>query len=1447
MIDHNLMEKSAMIPEKDLHDKTIITRQYQKVHENDIVSISLSLASPEDVRNWSHGEVTKPETINYKSFKPEKGGLFDETIFGPITDYKCPICGTKYKRSNEGQICEKSDECKIVKPQILPKSSRRSRMGHIELASPITHLWYFTVYHSIIAKVLGLKTEGSSKMHSRRQIENIIYFRSHIVLDSGGLKSLPKNEIIEINKAAVIYRKALLEILEKFPADSSAYEDISIAITELEKNASSKLGQDYGIDFYELNEIIHEYSDAKIDTGTTAIEYLLKDFDIKANIRRAKAQAARISRELKESQKSYSSKLQQRLKIFKRLEVLNKFNESGQGLDLMVIHSLPVIPADLRPLIQIDGGRHSTSDINDLYRRVLIRNNRAHKWFETSAPMLIVQNELRMLQESVDALFDNNRKKSSPVTSKDNRQLKSLSDSLSGKKGRFRQNLLGKRVDYSGRSVIVVGPNLKMHQVGIPRQMAAKLFEPWIIKKLFDSNVVNSIKGAKKLIEEQDNLIWPFVEKTIKDKVVLLNRAPTLHRLSIQAFEPVLVRGKAIMLHPLVTTAFNADFDGDQMAVHVPISPEAMREARELMLASKNILGPKDGEPIINPGQDMVLGIYYLTQEQKGVKGEGNAYNSYHELMKAFDSKHVHIHARVVLPLNAVDKQNLWHNYDEDSYVVSTVGKFILNQVFPEGFDFIFDNKTYLGEKNHSDKYILKAGTNLREHIAQTPINDALAKRDVAKIVRLVFDKYVAAVSKEDIANVLKQVHNGNYYDTVLMYGQLRNYKGDSLGSVHAQTLSKITRNRFEEINRRISKSNEDVERVFELNEKIELLEKVWFDYTNGVANVLDSIKRLGFKYSTVSGITMSISDILQSPKKKELIADGEKFTEYLNNEFESGVITDDERYKLATEKWAKIKDDIQKSLSQIVKENPHNPIFMMMESGARSNMSNFVQLAGMRGLMSNSKKMRRGFVKNQVIVHSTIEVPVKSSFLEGLTAYEFYSSTHGARKGLTDIALNTSNSGYLTRRLVDVAQNIVVREYDCGSETGLIAKDIIETQTNSIIVPLEERINGRFTNSDVVNSKGKVIVPAQTLIDGSIVEKIINAKINEVEIRSIFGCLTRNGVCKKCYGKDLATNRIVEIGEPVGIVAAQSIGEPGTQLTMRTFHTGGVAGVQDITGGFSRLMQLIDTTKDVWEDKAIISKTKGIVTDIKQDIEDSKYTIIEITTNYDKKAKTYEYRYLTINRRLRVKVGEEVIAGQKLVEGPVILNELLEVGGTSAVQKYILKEIQKLYRMQGIAIADKYIEIVIRQFLMKILIIDQGDSDFFVGTLVDVNKYSKESANLIMIGKKPPFGEVVINGAKRIPLLSESFLAAASYQETPSVLVNAAIANRVDHLEGLKENVIVGHKIPAGTGAPNYALRGKFDLRNPAEYFEIHQNYEQNQFDNKELESNSHNLQSND
>lgn len=1392
----------------------IKSRQFAKINENDILSISLSLATSNDVKEWSNGEIINPETINYKTYKPEKGGLFDEVIFGPTTDFKCPICGTKYKRSNEGQICEKTDECKMYQPQILPASTRRTRMAHIELASPVVHFWFFKIDHSIIAKLLGLKVEGSAKVHSKSSIEDLIYFKSHIVLEDGGLKSLPKNEIIEINRAAIIYRDALLEIKAKYAKDSEAYEDITFAINDLEEMATSKIGKDYGIDFYELNEIIEEYSDAKIGTGAKAVEYLLENFDIKLEIKRVKAAISKITKEISASKDNSETKVTQRAKLYKRLEILNAFASSGQDLKAMLVYSLPVIPADLRPLIQIDGGRHSTTDVNELYRRIIIRNNRLKKWQELDAPVLIVQNELRMLQEAVDALFDNSRKKPSPVLSKDGRPLKSISDALSGKKGRFRQNLLGKRVDYSGRSVIVVGPELKMHQAGIPRQMAAKLFEPWIIKELVRSGQASSIKAAKKLIEEQDNVIWPFVEETIKGKVVLLNRAPTLHRLSIQAFEPTLVRGKAIRLHPLVTTAFNADFDGDQMAVHVPISPKAIREAKELMLANKNILGPKDGEPIINPSQDMILGLFYLTKEVKGAKGEGHYYGTFEEMYKAYDLGHIDLHARIALPVSAVNKQYL---DGKNGYVVTTVGKFIFNTAFPKNFPIVFNNSTKTLSTSFSD-YIVPFGTDIKAFIEKLEINKALAKKDIARVAREVFNKYVASVAKEDVASVLATVNSSNANDTIMQYGTLKDHEGNSLNKIHSQILSQLTKEKFAEINKRIMLTNEGVERVFETNERVELLEKVWFDYTNVVANALDNIKNLGFKYSMISGTTVSIADIKLSGVKAAEVKKGEVYVSQLRDMVEKGLITSDEKYELSKRKWSEVKDKVQEDLKKLptLEENKNNPIFMMMESGARGNISNFVQLAGMRGLMANTQKVKKAQALNNMVVRNVIEVPVKSSFLEGLTSFEFYSSTHGARKGLTDTALNTANAGYLTRRLVDVAQDIVVKEADCGTSIGTLVKSIMDTKTGTVIVPMKERIEGRFSAEEIKDAKGNVIVSYNDLISAEIADKIIAANIDGVMIRSVFGCQTPHGVCKKCYGKDLATNRVVQIGEPVGIVAAQSIGEPGTQLTMRTFHTGGVAGGEDITGGFDRLKQLIDATRELWGHAAILSKTKGKVVSIEAE-EDSQgnktgYTLVKVDSH-----PSY-YRYET-KRRIRVKVGTEVSIGQKIVEGQVIFEQLLEYAGKNALQLHLLKEIQRLYKMQGISISDKYVEIIVRQMLSKILIKEPGDSKFFAGSLIDIHEYKAENTRLLVKGKTPAFGTLVIRGAKQIPLLSKSFLAAASYQETAKVLVHASIAGQVDSLDGLKENIIVGHKIPAGTAA-KFEAKGKFDIKDSRDYF---------------------------
>lgn len=1409
----------------------IISRKYANIEENKIDKVSLALATPEDILDWSHGEVTKPETINYKSYKPEPDGLFDELIFGPVIDYKCPICAKKYKRSSEGLFCEATPMCKEKKPEILPKISRRNRMGHIKLNSPVVHFWFFKVDNSVISRLLGLKVGDTDKSQTRVSIEGIIYYKSHIVLESGGLKSLPKNLIIEINDAAYIYREALLEIREKYQPGTFEHSEITENIQMLEEKATSKMGKDYGIDFYELNEIIEEYSDAKIDTGAKAIEYLLTNFDLHQAQKEVKNEIAKINKQLQSGvDKTQSSKIQQRDKLYKRIKIINSFITSGQHPKNMLIYNLPVIPVDLRPLIQLDGGRHSTSDINELYRRIIIRNNRLRKWQESDAPILIVQNELRMIQEAVDALIDNARRTPNPVTSKDNRALKSIADALTGKKGRFRQNLLGKRVDYSGRSVIVVGPELKMHQAGIPREMAAKLFEPWIVKRLIDKDIAISIKGAKKLIDELNPIIWPHVARAIKNKPILLNRAPTLHRLSIQAFEPVLVRGRAIKLHPLVTTAFNADFDGDQMAVHVPISEKAAQEARELIFANRNILGPKDGEPIINPSQDIVLGLYYLSIEKPNAKGEAKFFSSYDALMIAYQNKEVDLHARVAIPYKSIKPEfSKVKPERENKYIISSVGKFIFNNVMPDYFPFIFD-ETIDSLEDKADQYFVPMGTDLKEYISNLKINTPFTKKSIAKIIRKFFENYVANTSIRQVASIVKRTNNSSIdnpneiqYDFEQINSLVPNEK---ISKNHARILTKLLIDEYKSFIKQIEitnmkQNNPDTEiRELEVNEKINLLQNVWFNYTNQVASVLDKIKELGFKYSTTSGTTISYSDIVLADNREENIEKGNEYVEQLRMQFKMGLLTDDERYRLIIKKWAEIKQEIQNNLDVKVNENPYNPINMMIKSGARGNISNLVQLAGIRGLMANNTKQLKADAENEREVRSIVEVPVKSSFLDGLTAYEFYSSTHGARKGLTDTALNTARSGYLTRRLVDIGQSIVVREEDCGSDFGYEAKSIVDTKTRQIIVDLEERIEGRFTNSSVVDKNGKEIIAAGQLITPEIAKKIVNSKITTVDIRSTLGCHTRNGVCKKCYGKDLATNRVVSIGEAVGIIAAQSIGEPGTQLTMRTFHTGGVAGVEDITGGFGRLIELIDAYDKPWGRPAVIASKKGIISSIKPNYETPNTEIVElqyINSNNKEAVKKYE---ISSNAKKRVKVGDQVVPGQKITEGPIILKELLKLTSPRRVQNYLLKEIQRIYRMQGISISDKYIEIIIRQMLSKVVITDSGDSDLFIGAIEDIFTYQEEAKKLIAEGKKPPYGVVVIKGAKQTPLLSDSFLAAASYQETSKILVHAAISNQLDKLEGLKENIILGHKIPAGTSS-NYEKDSKYDLPDLKEFFE--------------------------
>lgn len=1409
----------------------IISRRYAEIEENKIEKVSLGIATPQDVLEWSHGEVTKPETINYKTYKPEPDGLFDELIFGPVTDYKCPICAKKYKRSSEGLFCEATELCKEKKPEILPKISRRSRMGHIKLNSPVVHFWFFKVDNSIISKLLGLKIGDTDRSQTKVSLEGVIYYKSHIVLESGGLKSLPKNLIIEINDAAVIYRNALIEIREKMKINSQEYKEVTEAIDDLEEKATSKEGKDYGIDFYELNDIIEEYSNAKIGSGAGAIEFLLKNFDLQAAKKEVKTEIQKLTKQINSSkEKGKQSKIQQREKLYKRIKIINSFIQSGQKPEDMLIYNLPVIPVDLRPLIQLDGGRHSTSDINELYRRIIIRNNRLKKWQETDAPILILQNELRMIQEAVDALIDNAKRSANQVVSKDNRPLKSIADALTGKKGRFRQNLLGKRVDYSGRSVIVVGPELKMHQVGVPREMATKLFEPWIVKELISKDITTSIKGAKKLIDDLNPIIWPHVANAIKNKPVLLNRAPTLHRLSIQAFEPVLIRGRAIKLHPLVTTAFNADFDGDQMAIHVPISEKSMYEARELIMANKNILGPKDGEPIINPSQDIVLGLYYLSIEKQGAKGEGKFFPDFDSMMIAYQNKQIDIHAKIAIPYKEIKPELAKENQERtNKYIISTVGKFIFNNVMPENMPFIFNNSDdTLDDKE--DQYFIEPGKDIKEVISKLEQNSPFTKKSIAKIIRRFFENYVANTSLRQVATVIKSLNNSminNPSQIEKEFSKINSLvQGKTISKEHAKILTKLTikdyqlfLKQLELENQNLHNASSEVLRELEKSEKIALTQNVWFNYTNQVASVLDKIKELGFKYSTISGITISYSDVISADNKEENIDEGNKYVDQLKTKFQLGLLTDYERYSLTIKKWTEIKQKIQDNLDTKMNENPDNPIHMMIKSGARGNISNLVQLAGIRGLMANNTKQLKADAQNERGVYSVVEVPVKSSFLDGLSAYEFYSSTHGARKGLTDTALNTARSGYLTRRLVDVGQSIVVREEDCGSDFGNIVKSIVDSRTKQTIVDFKERIEGRFTNSPILNKEGKVIIEKNTLITPSVVKKIVAAKITEVDIRSILGCHTRNGVCKKCYGKDLATNRVVSIGEAVGIIAAQSIGEPGTQLTMRTFHSGGVADVEDITGGFGRLIELIDAYDRPWGRPAVIARKTGKIVSIKPNYEQNNTEIVELEYKNENGAKTIDKYEISSTARKRVKVGDEVIPGQKITDGPIILKELLELTSPRVVQNYLLKEIQRIYRMQGISISDKYIEIIIRQLLSKVVITDSGDSSFFIGSIEDIFTYQEEVKNLLAKGKKPPYGTVVIKGAKQTPLLSESFLAAASYQETSKILVHAAISHQTDNLEGLKENIILGHKLPVGTSS-NYEKDSKYDLVDLNEFF---------------------------
>ncbi len=1255
-----------------------------------ISTVKLSIASSDQIREWSNGEVLKPETINYKTYKSEKDGLFCELIFGTTKNYRCPNCMKKHKRIDEGKLCPNCGEVKITSSAI-----RRRRMGHIELKTPVTHIWFAKVDYSMIRLLLDLK---------QTILDGIIYFKSHIIIDVNNYAGVKHKEIINIQNAPKAYRKIMRQMLLSKDINDEDKLKIKEKISELEDYSQSQIGQDYGIDFYEYNWFIEKYSNITIDTGARALKRLLENIDLKA-------EKKNILQEIK-SKKDKN-------KLFRRLKVVEAFLNSGQNPADMIMTAIPIIPVDLRPLVQLDGGRHSSADVNELYRRIIIRNNRLKEWINMEAPELIVQNEKRMIQESVDALFDNQRKKL-PVESKDRRVLKSLSENLKGKQGRFRQNLLGKRVDYSGRSVIVGGPTLKINQVGIPKEMIAKLFEPFIVNLLIKNNIAPNIKRAKKLIEAKDDRIWKYANEIIKERPVLLNRAPTLHRLSIQAFQPVITNDKAIRIHPLVTTPFNADFDGDQMAVYVPISERSKKEAFELMESSKNILGPKDGKLIITPSQDIVLGIYYLTKHNNSEPGSGNVYGNYHEVMKALHNKYITLHSSIAFSTKTIEaKIGQGKTSNEYPYILTTPGKVIFNNIFP-------DNVPYINEgdpsnlKELSTKFLFKYGTDLRKECLKTEEIKPLKQKQISLLIETI-------------------------------YPTLR----------------------------------------------------------NEISDILNEIKNIGMYYSTMSGISISIGDIIDVPEKDELIKQGDTKVKQLTDYYTEGMINDDERYLEVIDVWSTTKDKIQEKLDVTLSKEPDNSLYMMMDSGARGNLSNFVQLTCMRGLMSKAIHIYAALKRQNILIRTIEEIPIKSSFKFGLSTFEFYISTNGARKGLSDTATKTSESGYLTRRLVDAVQDITIKEADCGISQGFDVTEIKDNKLSAMIIPLYDRIVGRNSNENVKDKDGKTLVKKGDMISKDIANQIVDAGIETVNIRSVLSCKTKRGVCQKCYGVDLTNGEEVNIGEAVGIISAQSIGEPGTQLTMRTFHTGGVAGVSDITQGFSRLLELVDANKNP-KSAAKIARISGEVVSIEKVIKsEKKKQITQIVIKNDLEEITHDCSMFDI---LRVKKGQEVVAGEKLTDGSIKLQELLEYAGQNATKKYLIKEIQKVYRLQGIDISDKYMEIIIRQMFSKVIIITSGSTKMHPGAVVSLDRFREEIDNSIAAGKKDlPLAKPIILGVKPLPLYSESFLAAASYQRTAEALVSAAINNKTDHLRGVKENLIIGKQIPVGTGIKN--PQGKYDI----------------------------------
>ena len=1287
-------------------------RQPESFDVNDLAAVQVGLASPEAIRSWSHGQVERAETINYRSQKPEPGGLFAERIFGPAKDYQC-YCGKYKKIRYQGITCEK---CGV---EVISKEWRRERFGHIELVSPCSHIWYLKSIPSRMGLVLDIPP---------KQLEDVIYFAAHIVLNKGESKVLVDKQYLSEAVAREVFPQEIASFqdqLEPGSADALKAEDLIARI----QNPNEVF------DFFTASAFISKYTHAIFGEGAAAIKQLLQQVNLDQEFDDLSAELRKVTT------------ASNRVKIAKRLEAINAFRDSGQKPEWMVLDVIPVIPPDLRPMLQLDGGRFAASDLNDLYRRVISRNSRLKKLIDMSAPYIITMNERRMLQEAVDALIDNGRR-TKAVTGPSGRPLKSLSSGLKGKPGRFRQNLLGKRVDYSGRSVIAVGPSLKMYQCGLPREMAIQLLRPFIAAILIKEGKVNAHKAADKMIDRYDPAVYDIVERIVSEHPVLLNRAPTLHRLSIQAFQPVLVDGRAIRLHPLVCPGFNADFDGDQMAVHVPLSKAAQQEAVELMLASNNILGPKDGKAIVIPGQDMILGNFYLTTEESGddfreraaklraierleeahgtamperneilamadandryALMEGKVFRSVNEVRLAYETKQVSLHNRIAIPASAIHKDpgtgmpvNVM-----GKYLITSVGKIIFNDVFPDDFPYINDlprpneDLSYMDEWFVSPASVQKAlGSNfdpssertaLQQYIATLPLKKAIGKKQLGPLIDMVFKNYG----------------------------------------------------------------------------------------TSKTSAVLDKVKDQGFYYSMVSSVTIAISDMENVEGKDELVKEGERLVEKVEAAYRRGFLTAKERHDQVVKVWKDTTDAVAKLVGKAMDEDKTNPLVIMATSGSRGSLDNFKQLVGMKGCVANPKD-------------ETIELPIISSYLTGLKVSEYFINTHGARKGGADTALKTADSGYLTRRLVDVSQDVIVREDDCHCDHGFRVREIRDTSRDSQIASLQERISGRFAMHDIIDPKtGIVLVPGDTMIDDDQAKAIVDAGIKEVEIRSVFTCQTKDGICRKCYGKNMATGKLVEKGEAVGIMAAQSIGEPGTQLTMRVFHTGGMAG-GDITTGLPRVQELVEARNPKGE--ALISEISGTVTDIKQ-----KGDQYEVTVTNDLESRVYLTPY---GGHLRVELNGHVENGGKITEGAINPRKLLEVGDVEKLEVYLIKEIRKVYAATGIGISDKHLEIIIRQMLRKVVILDGGDTELLSGTRVSLERFTAANTKALLEGKRPAVCKPLVLGITKAALETESFLSAASFQETTRVLTDAAIKNKIDRLHGLKENVITGRLIPAGTG----------------------------------------------